>query len=190
MAKRVRKSKAEGQTVFRCDKLPTFMNVDKEIKLRNMLSNWRYGAGEMSYWQWKIFDKTQRFDPFYDPATEYRKETVAVRAGLLRQLNTHFSVAKDAITTDVTDKKRKALPKLAPGLMDPTASVKDLVGAAQFQMIRAQVLGTLESYISNRQNDFVSAVFAVNRARAWFTLKREITITREQHMPRNFVFDR
>lgn len=78
---------------------------------------------------------------------------------------------------------------MIPGLVDVLAPLKAALGAAEVQMVREQVLGTLSSFISNRQNDFRNAIFGstvsdetrhalliVNKMKAWFDLKRDLWI--------------
>lgn len=73
------------------------------------------------------------------------------------------------------------------GLVDPLAGMKASMGAAQLQMVREQVRGTLNSFISNRQNDFIrsafgstisadkrNALFVINRMDASFDPKRPL----------------
>ncbi|MBK1670927.1 hypothetical protein CKO28_23220 [Rhodovibrio sodomensis] len=74
----------------------------------------------------------------------------------------------------------------APGV----AAAKTEVGAQRLQMVRYQVVGTLTSFISNRQNDFAEIVGrheafddrtkhmlrVVNKAQAWFDRRREIVM--------------
>ncbi len=56
-------------------------------------------------------------------------------------------------------KERKRLPLMIPGFKRSLAPLKAALGAAEVQMVREQVLGTLNSFISNRQNEFRQAVF-------------------------------
>ena len=72
----------------------------------------------------------------------------------------------------------------APGV----AAAKAEIGAQRLQMVRYQVVGTLTSFLSNRQNDFADIVgrheafddrtkhmlWVVNKAQAWFDRRREI----------------
>lgn len=71
-------------------------------------------------------------------------------------------------------------------------------------MVRPQVVGILESFISNRIKDFVQLVFrskikdgldrhmlfAVNQARAWFDLERPVVIASEEGGTRDMVVPR
>ena len=74
----------------------------------------------------------------------------------------------------------------APGV----AAAKAEIGAQRLQMVRYQVVGTLTSFLSNRQNDFAEIVArherfgdrtkymlrVVNKAQAWFDRGREIVM--------------
>ena len=74
----------------------------------------------------------------------------------------------------------------APG----AAAAKAEIGAQRIQMVRYQVVGTLTSFISNRQNDFAEIAArhesfddrtkrmlrVVNKAQAWFDRSREIVM--------------
>ncbi|MBK1671231.1 hypothetical protein CKO28_24830 [Rhodovibrio sodomensis] len=74
----------------------------------------------------------------------------------------------------------------APGV----AAAKAEIGAQRIQMVRYQVVGTLTSFISNRQNDFAEIVGrhaafddrtkhmlrVVNKGHAWFDRSREIVM--------------
>lgn len=178
----VKKKNAAGlrERVFRCDKLPTHMNAGKQQKLKTMLVEWRECASEMATLMWNDFFKNGAFDPFFDPATSHRRKGIDVRSGLLRQIAGYFNVEPTAF-------EKKRLPEMISGLNDPLAEMKSCLGAAQVQMLRGQVLGTLNSYLSNRQNDFTKtvygstipaaqrhALFIVNRAKAWFDLNRPL----------------
>lgn len=180
----------EARTVLRCDRLPTSMNPGKESRLRSMLRDWRFVAKEVADVQWRLFRNDGRFSGYYDPAADHRKASAAVRSGILRQVSNRFGLVHEALP----EKPKKRLARMAPGFTDPLEDLKARVGTAQFQMIRSQVVGILESYIANRQNDFVSAVmrsslagdeetkhmlFALNKARAWFSLDREFSIVRD-----------
>lgn len=74
MAKAGQKKKGETPAVLRCDKLATFMNPGKERDLRAMMRDWREAAGVYSRLQWRCFHQDGRFDPYLDPATQYRKD--------------------------------------------------------------------------------------------------------------------
>jgi len=161
------------------------MNAGKQQLVHDMLVRWRRAAVTTAVIQWRRFFENGRFDPFFDPATDYRKATVAARTGLLLQIGAHFGQAIDPAKAGA----RRKCPEMAPGLVDCLAQMKQDLGAAQVQMVREQVLGSLNSYISNRVNDFRSIVFAstvdeatrhmllvVNKARAWFDLKRKIVV--------------
>lgn len=161
------------------------MNAGKEELVLAMLRRWRRAAVRTATIQWRCFFEQGRFDPFFDPATAYRKVGVAVRTGLLVQLGTRFGL-------EIGDGKPGAtrrFPEMAAGLVDPLAEMKAELSAAQVQMVREQVLGSLNSYVSNRGNDFKRIVFAskvdddtrhrlfvVNKARAWFDLSRKLSV--------------
>lgn len=179
------KKQLERPSIFRCDKLPTFMNTGKQGLVRTMMANWRTAAGQLAAIQWRCFFETGRFDPFFDPATVHRKASVAVRAGLLLQIGKHF----DQDVFPETAGPRRKFPQMAPGLEDCLAHLKEDLGAAQVQMVREQVLGVVNSYLSNRMNDFRSIVFGstvdddtrhmllyINKAKAWFDLEKNLAI--------------
>jgi len=177
--------KRERPPIYRCDKLPTFMNAGKQQLVREMLDRWRRAAVATAAIQWRCFFENGKFDPFFDPATAHRKATVAVRTGLLLQIGMHFGQTVDPAKAGA----RRRLPEMAPGLVDCLAQMKQDLGPAQVQMVREQVLGSLNSYVSNRVNDFRSIVLAstvdeitrhmllvINKARAWFDLQRKIVV--------------
>ncbi|TLX15893.1 hypothetical protein [Rhizobium sp. MHM7A] len=186
MAKRKKGKEGEAPSIFRCDKLPTHMNAGKIHTLKVMLQAWRRSAKVISDLQWNCFFNAGAFNPFFDPATVHRKEGADARRGILRQISLHFEVEPRVF-------KKKRLPKMIPGVVDALAPLKAVLGAAEVQMVTGQVLGSLNSYISNRQNDFRQAVFGsclsadeyettrhallvINKAKAWFNLKRELQI--------------
>ncbi len=171
------------------------MNPGKVDTLKAMLKVWREAANILSHLQWNCFYRHGGFDSFFDPATVHRKRGAAVRSVLLRQINEQFDVSppvkevKKNKEGEEEKKERKRLPLMIPGLSDPLAPLKAALGAAEVQMVREQVLGTLNSFISNRQNEFRQAVFCstvseetrhalliVNKMKAWFDLKRALRI--------------
>ncbi len=168
--------------IFRCDKLPTFMNPGKERVLRELLRSWRRAAISLAAIEWGCFYRDGSFDPLYDPATSHRRAGADVRRGILRQLAGRYELV-------VEENEKRRLPAMISGLVDPLDELKSTLGAAQVQMVRNQVMGTLDSFMSNRQNDFRSTVFQstvdeslrhqllyINKAKAWFDLKRELKI--------------
>jgi Transposase and inactivated derivatives len=176
--------------VLRCDKLATHMNPNKLRDLRAMMREWRTAASEVARLQWRCFFETGRFDPFFDSARQYRKEGAAVRAGILRQimLRHGLEIAPPEPPPEGEKIRKKILPT-PPGLSDPLSYLKATLGAAQFQMMQGQVIGMLRSFVSNRQNDFVDAVFGssiedplrrqlftVNKAGAWFDMSRSVKV--------------
>lgn len=198
MAKAGRKKKGDPPAVLRCDKLATFMNPGKERDLRAMLAEWRKAASVYSRLQWQCFHREGRFDPFLDPATQYRKDGAKVRSGILRQIaaKNGLEIPEPPAVEEVTKPRKRVLPT-PPGLVDPLAPLKASLGAAQVQMVQGQVIGTLKSFISNRQNDFVDIVhgsgvedplrrqlFTINRAAAWFALDRSVRVEAEE-VPRS-----
>jgi putative transposase len=181
-----KKKKGEPPAVFRCDKLTTHMNPGKVIKVKAMLSAWRAAANVMSNLQWNCFYRNGRFDPFFDPATVHRKEGVAARRTILQLIHQRF----DLPIAQPVEGAKKRLADMAPGLVDALAPLKARLGFSEVQMVRDQVLGTLNSYVSNRQNDFVTvaygstisnetrhALFVVNRMKAWFDLQRPLQVS-------------
>jgi putative transposase len=188
LAKAGRKKEGETPAVLRCDKLPTFMNPGKERDLQSMLRGWRRTAGVYARLQWRILFENGRFDPFFDPATQYRKDGARVRSGIVQQLLLRHNLPLPDAPAPDKQKKKRVLPT-PPGLADPLAPLKASLGAAQVQMVQGQVIGTLRSFISNRQNDFVDMVFGsgiedalrrqlftVSRAAAWFDLSRSVKV--------------
>lgn len=161
------------------------MNAGKEKLVLAMLHRWRRAAVRTATIQWRCFFEQGGFDPFFDPATTYRKAGVAVRTGLLVQIGANFGL-------DIGEGKPGATrryPEMVPGLVDPLAKMKAELGAAQVQMVCSQVLGSLNSYVSNCGNDFKRIVFAskvddvtqhmlfvINKARAWFDLSRTLVV--------------
>jgi len=161
------------------------MNAGKEELVLAMLRRWRRAAVQTAAIQWRCFFEQGRFDPFFDPASAYRKAGIATRTGLLVQIGARFGLE----IGDAKPGATRRFPEMAPGLVDPLAAMKAELGAAQVQMVREQVLGSLNSYISNRGNDFKRIVFAssvddamrhmpfvVNKARAWFDLSRKLVV--------------
>ncbi|MCZ7862687.1 transposase [Agrobacterium salinitolerans] len=197
MAKTERKKKGETPAVLRCDKVATFMNTGKERDLRAMMQAWRGVADVYSRLQWQCFHRDGRFDLYLDPATQYRKDGAKVRSGILQQIAFKNGLdLPEPRSTEGDTKPKKRLPTPA-GLSDPLGVLKASLGAAQVQMVQAQVIGTLKSFISNRQNDFVDIVygsaiedplrrqlFTVNRAAAWFDLGRSVKVEGEE-VPRS-----
>ncbi|MBY3151151.1 transposase [Rhizobium laguerreae] len=166
------------------------MNKGKGRELRAMLRDWRAAAGVYASLQWRCFHQDGRFDPFLDPATQYRKDGAKVRAGIIRQivLKHELDVPVPEPVKEGEKPKKRVLPT-PPGLSDCLAPMKAALGAAQVQMVQGQVIGTLKSFISNRQNDFVDIVlgstiddlgrrqlFTINRATAWFDLGRSVKV--------------
>ncbi len=179
---------------MRCDKLATFMNPGKEHDLRAMMRDWRKAAAVYSRLQWRCLYQDGRFDPFLDPATQYRKDGARLRSVILRQIALrHGNAISGPPPVEEEKKPKKKVLPTPPGLSDPLAPLKASLGAAQVQMAREQALGTLKSFISNRQNDFVDTVlgsdiedplqrqlFTVNRAAAWFDLGRSVKVEGEE----------
>lgn len=172
------------------------MNPGKIDTLKTMLVAWRQAASVIAPLQWNCFYQKGAFDSFFDPATVHRKRGAEVRIVLLSQINAHFGVGPPPVVVNEGqneendgERKKKRLPKMIPGLIDVLAPLKAALGSAEVQMVRDQVLGTLNSFISNRQNDFRQAVFGssvseeqrhalliINKMKAWFDLKRELWI--------------
>jgi hypothetical protein len=138
--------------------------------------------------------------PFFDPATQYRKDGAAIRSGILRQITLKHGLdipasppPPVAVEGEDAPKPRKKVLPTPPGLFDPLARVKTSLGAAQAQMVQGQVIGILRSFVSNRQNDFIDAVFGssiedplrrqlftVNRVEAWFDMARSDKVEGEE----------
>jgi putative transposase len=165
------------------------MNSGKIQTLKAVLKVWRKSASVIAALQWNCFFQNGAFNPFFDPATVYRKQGAEARLGILRQINQRFDIHPIALEEESKDKKRKRLAAMAPGLDDILAPLKASLGACEVQMVTGQVVGTLNSYISNRQNDFRQAVygssvsdeqryalFVINKMKAWFNMKRELHV--------------
>lgn len=191
MARDRGKKKDGCPSILRCDTLPTFMNPGKLRLLQVMHESWRDTACEFGRIQWRCFFEKGRFDPLFDPAKVYRKRTVIARAGILQQIVGRYGLSAPEPSPEAEDAKKKGGRRaaMAPGLIDMLSSHKAALGAAQVQMVMSQVMGTLDSYVSNRKNDFAEVVFnsslaqddavrhmllTVNRAGAWFDLKRSV----------------
>lgn len=176
------------------------MNPGKLALLESMHRAWRSAATDFGRIQWRCFFENGRFDPLFDPATAYRKETVAVRSELLGRLAGRYGLdwPEPPPPAEAGKNKRGKLAAMASGLVDVLAPHKATLGAAQVQMVMAQIMGTLDSYVSNRQNDFVETVFGsslaedesvrhmlftVNRAGAWFDLERPVKVDGEEVPP-------
>lgn len=162
------------------------MNAGKLRTLKTMLAAWRRSSKIIADLQWNCFFRDGAFDQFFDPATVHRKQGAEARRVILRQISEKFDVEPPA---GEEKEKKKRLAAMTPGLEDILAPLKATLGAGEVQMVREQVLGTLNSYISNRQNDFRQAVFnssispdlhhplfVINRMKAWFDLRRELQI--------------
>ena len=160
------------------------MNRGKEDAVLDMLGKWRTAAAEVARVQWRLFHDTGRFDAQADAATKHRKDGAKARKRVLDAVVQQYGLQGSSAAT-----VKRILPT-PPGLVDPLAEAKETLGAAPVQMIRAQIVGTLESFLSNRRNDFVRLVyrssvdertrhmlFAVNKAQAWTGLDRPVTIT-------------
>lgn len=190
-------SEVRPESVLRCDKLPSHMNRGKTVAVRSMMRDWRGAAGFMAARQWRFFERNGYFRPLDDPATDHRKAGAEIRIRILGAINARYGLVSEEPEKD----KPKRLAKMIPGLVDPLAPLKESLGAAQLQMVRSQVVGMLESFVSNRMNDFVRTVFgtesldgrtrhmlfAVNKARAWFDLGRPVAIVDEQTGKRDVV---
>lgn len=171
--------------VLRCDVLAHAMNPGKERALRAMLALWRGHAGIVGAALWRRFQETGLVDGLYDAATQARKDLARPRRAILAAL-----AQRHALPVAPEDRRRRL--SLPDGFADPFAATKAKLGFSGFQMVRAQVAGTLASFAANRQNDFVRAVwrsslceaerhmlFAVNRARAWNRPGTPVTVTRD-----------
>lgn len=176
-----------SEPIFRCDLLPHGMNPGKLAAVLDMLGKWRAAAAVVASVQWRLFQRTGRFDAQTDAATVYRKDGATVRRRILQAVAGHYGVDLQSLASST----KRVLPT-PPGLVDPLADAKTALGAAPIQMIRAQVVGMMESFLSNRRNDFVRLVyrssldertrhmlFAVNKAQAWSCLDRQVTIVRD-----------
>ena len=164
------------------------MNPGKEAAVLDMLKKWRAAAAVVANVQWRLFQKTGCFDAQADAATAYRKDGADVRLRIVEALVDRYGMERPNGTGPAA---KRVLPT-PPGLIDPLAGAKASLGAAPIQMIRAQVVGMLEAFVSNRRNDFVRLVhrssldertrhmlFAVNKAQAWTTLDRSVVVVRD-----------
>ncbi|MDW9478996.1 transposase [Sinorhizobium meliloti] len=201
MAKAGRKKKGETPAVLRCDKLATFMNPGKERDLRAMMQDWRKAAAVYSRLQWRCFHEDSRFDPFLDPATQYRKDGAKARSGILRQiaLRHGIEIPEPPPPEEGTKPKKKGPSRRRRFCRHRQASPirwhrsRHRSARHRSRWSKGQVIGTLKSFISNRQNDFVDTVlgsgledplrrqlFTVNRATAWFDLARSVKVENEE----------
>lgn len=158
-------------TKMRADRLFHDMNDAKMPQLFEQLRLWRKFAPLIMREQWSIFWKTGRFNKHFDAMTEHRKATAEARRPLLRLMAQHGgrdldaedkALAKHIAEKRKTGRYRAPLVTPAPGFTDDLAEAKAVLGAARVQMLRFQIVGMLESWLSNRKNDFVQAVFSVD----------------------------
>jgi hypothetical protein len=75
-----------------------------------------------------------------------------------------------------TEVRAKRRPEMISGLIVSLAPMKADFGAAEVQMVCGQVLGPLNSYLSNHQNDFVSSVYGS-------TVSNEVRHARNTRLP-------
>jgi len=185
------------KSVLRTDHFVQVMNAGKEAQIRSLLCDYRKTAVKIAADQWRRFETHSGFNAQADALADHRKASKNTRGAILGALIVHHNLPvappppKDKAIDDDAG-PRKGAPKgkraaLAPGLVDPFADDKARLGLAYYQMARAQVVGILESFISNRQNDFRDIVFgsticpiqrhellSVNKAKAWFDLDRPV----------------
>jgi putative transposase len=196
MAGRAARRRGEDATkpaaVLRCDPLPHGMNPGKEARVLALLGGWRRCAATVAAMQWRLFQDTGRFDGTADVAKDHRKAFARPRAAILEALVARHGLDRPPTLAEGEKARIRRLPT-PPGLVDPLAVHKAAIGAAPVAMVRRQVVGMLEGFVSNRQNDFVDIVLgsglddverhmllAVNKARAWQALDRPISIKRDE----------
>lgn len=182
---------------FRCDHLPHHMNKGKQAKIHALLKVWREAAGLVAREQWTLFHQTGRFNKLFDAATEHRKASAEVRRPLVRLLAARGGrdvVGEDTALAERIEKLKRdgkrykpPVAKAASGFVDGHADIRERLGAARLQMVRYQYVGMADSWLSNRKNDFRSAVFGstvdectrhqlltVNAWNAWFCLDKPV----------------
>lgn len=154
--------------VMRADRLTQHMNVGKERALHDVLRAWRRAGRDVLREQWALFWKIGHFDNQFDAATEHRKEIADARRPLVRLIG--WAGGRDISAEDETfwqmlaDKKasggryKPPVPTASPAFVDPLAGIKTTLGAARVQMLRYQIVGMLDSWLSNRKADFVRIV--------------------------------
>jgi putative transposase len=184
------------------------MNPGKEAAVRRTLARWRDAAGTELRLQWRAFLDGAAFSEHRDASGEHRKATGEARGRLVSVLalrgERKLAPAKEKLSakqrremgergeTPPPKDPRRIIP-LAPGSLDPMEPHKEALGAARVQMVRAQVVGTLRSWLSNCQNEFREAVngssldeltrhmlHSLNRREAWLTLDKPEALTVER----------
>jgi putative transposase len=120
----------------------------------------------------------------------------AGKEAAVRELLGAWRRAADAVASDQwkrffrDGRFQKNIPAAQEAAAPGVAAAKAESGAARLQMVRYQVVGTLTSFVSNRQNDFAEIVGrheplddrtkhmlrVVNKAQAWFVRGREIVM--------------
>ncbi len=196
-ARRRGEEAVKTNAVLRCDPLSHAMNLGKERKVLAFLAGWRRCAATAAALQWRDFHATSRFDATADPAKAFRKAhqraNAVPRAAILEAIVAHHGL--DRPQPPSVDDPKRVYRRLhtPPGLVDPLAPHKAAIGTAPVAMVRRQVVGMLESFVSNRQNDFIDIVhgsnldpvirhmlLAVNKARAWQALDRPVHAKRPE----------
>ncbi len=193
------KAARPDETVIRCDPLSHRANAGKIGKVAAVLPLWRDAAAGIAAEQWALFWKTGRFDNQHDVATEARRAVAEARRPLIRLIAERggrtMATEDQALTARVAKirddggRYKAPLVKAMPAFVDPMARHKEVLGAQRVQMVRYQVVGLLESWLSNRKNEFRKAVLrsslddrtrhellTVNAWNAWFTLDRPVTL--------------
>lgn len=169
------KAPKESKKIIRSIKLKLPLNKSKSIIFDKHLRDYRNCMKAVAHLQWLRFHHGYSFDNRHDEAKDYRKQTVAERSKIISALKSRYDSSSDEPA------KLRKIPPLAPGLDDPMADWKAKLGYFFQDMAKSQAVGMLQSWLSNRQNDFKNIVsmsslsddmkhqlYAVNSKQAWF----------------------
>ena len=175
------KAPKESKKIIRSIKLKLPLNKSKSIIFDKHLRDYRNCMKAVAHLQWLRFHHGYSFDNRHDEAKNYRKQTVAERSKIISALKSRYDSSSDEPT------KLRKIPPLAPGLDDPMADWKAKLGYSFQDMAKSQAVGMLQSWLSNRQNDFKNIVsmsslsddmkhqlYAVNSKQAWFWLNKDV----------------
>lgn len=166
--------------IIRSLKIDLAPNKIKIDAISDLLTKQRSCIADAAKVQWRNFHAGKPFDERYDATKKHRKAGVEVRSILLRQILKRFDLPE-------SDSTKKRVPDLIPGVEDPMANWKENIGYSFQNMATRQAVSSLKSWFSSRQNDFRSVVYnssvsfdlahelyTVNKAEAWFDLKRRV----------------
>lgn len=175
------KAPKDSKKIIRSIKLKLPLNKSKSIIFDKHLRDYRNCMKAVAHLQWLRFHHGYSFDNRHDEAKDYRKQTVAERSKIISALKSRYDSSSDEPA------KLRKIPPLAPGLDDPMADWKAKLGYSFQDMAKSQAVGMLQSWLSNRQNDFKDIVsmsslsddmkhqlYAVNSKQAWFWLNKDV----------------